>query len=161
MKNLITILVFVIGFSSIHAQSTGLRENDTISFKSTGFNSYREIILLSNNEFIRIENYVSDYGGKSTFKKYYGKYELIDSTLTLKPKIINLRTYTGNPERKTIEEKIDYKPDSKLKITTVFTLIKHNNIQYLIPKKYSLTNLKLEKLSRRTLDLLFQRPLIN
>lgn len=159
-------MIFVIGFKNVNAQSTELKESlvkgvDTISFKSKGFNNYREIILLNNKEFIRIENNVSDYGGKSTFKKYYGKYDLIDSILTLKPKKIELKTYTGNPERKTLKEEIDYQSDTEFKITTVYVLKKHNEIQYLIPKEYDLTDLQFDKFSRRTRRLLFQRPLNN
>ena len=166
MKNLIIILIFGIGFNNVNAQSTELKKGlikkvDTISFKSNGFNNYREIILLNNDEFIKIDNYVSDYGGKSTFKKYYGKFNLTDSILTLKPKEIELKTYTGNPERKTLKEKIDYKSDSEFKITTVFVLKTHNDIQYLIPKEYALDNLQFEKISRRTLEFLFKRPLSN
>ncbi|MBU2926917.1 hypothetical protein [Winogradskyella psychrotolerans] len=166
MKNLIIILIFGIGFNNVNAQSTELKKGlvkkvDTISFKSNGFNNYREIILLNNDEFIKIDNYVSDYGGKSTFKKYYGKFNLTDSILTLKPKEIELKTYTGNPERKTLKEKIDYKSDSEFKITTVFVLKTHNDIQYLIPKEYALDNLQFEKISRRTLVFLFKRPLSN
>ena len=116
---------------------------------------------MNNDEFIKIDNYVSDYGGKSTFKKYYGKFNLTDSILTLKPKEIELKTYTGNPERKKLKEKIDYKSDSEFKITTVFVLKTHNDIQYLIPKEYALDNLQFEKISRRTLEFLFKRPLSN
>jgi hypothetical protein len=166
MKNLIILLIFVIGFNNVNAQSTKLYESlvkkvDTISFKSNGFNNYREIILLNTEEFIISENNVSDYGGKSTLKKFYGTYDLTDSILTLKPEQIELTTYTGNPQRKTLTEKIDYKSNSELKITTVFVLKKHNEIAYLIPKEYGLTDLQFEKIPKRTLKFLLQRPLIN
>jgi hypothetical protein len=164
MKNLINILIFVIGFNNVNAQSTELKEYlskkvDTISFKSNGFNNYREIILLDNQEFIRKEFNATDYGGgKSTIIKYYGKYTLTDSILTLNPKKIELETFTGkNTERKELKEKFDYKSDSELKITTVFTLKKYNDIQYLLP--YSLTDLQFEKLSRTIIKRLFKRPL--
>ncbi len=166
MKKLIILLIFVVGFNNANSQSTELKESlvkkvDTISFKSNGFNNYREITLLNSEEFIRIESNVSDYGGKSTFKKFYGKYDLTDSILTLKPENIELEAYTGNPERKTLKEKIDYKSNSELKITTVFVLKKYNEIEYLIPKEYGLTDLQFKKMPRRTLKFLLQRPLIN
>lgn len=164
MKKLINILIFVIGFNNVNAQSTKLKENlskqvDTISFKSNGFNNYREIILLDNQEFIRKEFNATDYGGgKSTIIKYYGKYILTDSILTLNPKKIELETFTGkNTELKELKEKFDYKSDSELKITTVFILKKYNDIQYLLP--YSLTDLQFEKLSRTIIKRLFKRPL--
>lgn len=166
MKNLLNILIIVLGIYISNAQSTELskdflKKTDTISFKSLGFNQYREIILLNNADFIRIENNISDYGGKSTFEKYFGKYELTDSILRLKPEKIELETYTGKPERKRFKEEIDCNSDSIKKITTVFVLKNFNNFQYLIPVQYDIKKLRIEKVSDIIRRRLFLRKILN
>ncbi|WP_074405985.1 hypothetical protein [Aquimarina megaterium] len=166
MKNLIIILIFGIGFNSVNAQSTELKDYffqkaDLVSFNGHGFNYHRELILASNEEFIKTEINVTDYGGgKSTVKKYYGNYKLTDSILTLNPKKVELETYTGYPERKRLKKTIDYKSDSEIMFVTVFVIKQNNNLQYLIPLKYRLRDIKFEKISKRTRKRLLKRKFI-
>ena len=147
-----------------YAQLTELNNNlikkgDSLTFRSYRFNNVAEIVLLNNNEFIKIQNDISDYGGKSIFKDYYGKYELLDSILTLKPIKVKLEVYTGIKERTTTKEIIDYKSDSILKIRTVYVIKEHNNSQYLLPIEFGHKDLNLENIPKTTTKRLFQRIL--
>lgn len=165
MKNLLRVLILVLNIYNLNSQSLELNsnstKNDTISFKIIGFhNHYREIVLLNNADFIRIENNVTDYGGgRSTFEKLFGKYELTDSILTLKPKKFEFKIYTGNPENKTIIKKFDYVSNSQKKVPTVFVVKYWGNFQYLIPIEYSNKNLKFEKATDIIKRRLFLRKL--
>lgn len=166
MKNLFNIVIAVLGIYISNGQPTELGNNflkksDTISYKSIGFNNYREIILLHNADFIRIENNISDYGGKSTFEKHYGKYELSDSILRLKPERVELKTYTGKPEQKSFTEVFDYNLDSEKKITTVFILKNYKSFLYLIPAEYDIKKIRIEKLSDIIRKRLFSRRIVN
>jgi len=161
MKNLFTILYFVIIFNNTNAQSTELtniisKKIDTISFKRHGFCYYRELILLKNAKFIKIENNYSDYGGgKNTLKKYYGKYKLNDSTLTLNPKKIEIETFVSSFEQKRTKKIIDYKSDSETMFSSIFKIKQNKNLEYLIPFKYGLTDLEFEKIIKSNLKGLF------
>ena len=108
MKIYSNILLFLIFSLSANSQTSKIeklliKNGDTISFQKTGFNSYREIALLENNEFIKTYISVGCYpGDESKSEQYFGKYELIDSILLLKPNMV----LSGNtcPQQAGIDE---------------------------------------------------------
>jgi hypothetical protein len=135
MKTSLNILLFLFAILTCNSQSSELEKfsiekNDSISFKRIGFNSYHQIILHENNEFIRTYSSVGCYpGDKSNYEQHFGTFELKDSIVILKPKTVELNIYTNGV---TENKRLEYEADSS-KIETEFKILKYKGQQFLIP----------------------------
>lgn len=162
MKISLNILILLCGLLTANSQSSELEKvssekSATVSFEIIGFNHYRKLTLLKNDEFVRTEIVVSCYGGGSEIKEYYGKYERNDSILILRPNYVELKAYSQNGSKR--NDKIEYGSDS-LKISTEFKIIKHNGNQFLVPLEYSrLTDSQIKLNEKKIQKLFFNRQL--
>ena len=162
MKIYSNILLFLIFTLSANSQTSKIeklliKNGDTISFQKTGFNSYREIALLENKEFIKTYISVGCYpGDESKSEQHFGKYELIDSILLLKPNMVEIKTYSNG---KTRNEKLPYDADS-LKFETEFKILELKEYQFLVPINYNkLSESKINQYERKFKKLFFNRKL--
>lgn len=139
MKIVLKISILLLILSCSNKQSSESIESqmkiDTISYAYHGFNHHRKLDLLSNQEFVRFESFASCFGD-ARIEKHLGKYQMTDSTLTLKPQKVELLTvYSSFPEEKERKDTINYGADS-LKINTEYQIFKWRNKEYLLSERY-------------------------